>query len=392
MYRIMMVSQWNIIDLPLNQYSLLPDNVHIWYSNRQGIIHFPDFNVNQGSLQFPPFLKMLDIRLAQHTLRSRNPLLQPQPGITPEMHIMDNARAIDLDFYLTPEERTAHVGSGIPKKVYEIAVRELEQMDGHVPEIVWFHKFEETSTVNIRRALGIDDAERGSRVLYNVLVRKLYPIMKLSREEFPCEWWQVVVCRSCSTYTLYCPLTGITGHYILWEQGVRHCNIRPGSLMVYWTSSGRAVGVLTDYDLSSARDAHTSHERIGATPFIAIELRTHKAIKVEHLYRHDVESFIWVFIWVCLGYEDGELEGGLLSSWLEGSTTRCRLEKAGFLSWGRYEDKTKPSLWHQFNWEIAQKYLTAVAAALSSERYRRISMTDGELFVMWLEVHVPSSL
>jgi hypothetical protein len=308
------------------------------------------------------------------------------------MHIMDNARAIDLDFYLTSEECTNHIYPGVPKKVYEIIVRELERTDSHVPEIVWFHKFEEISTANIRRALGIDDAERSSRVLYNVLVRKLYPITKLSGEEFLCEWWRVVVCRSYSTYTFYCPLTGIAGHYILWEQGVRHCNISPRGLMVYWTSSGRAVGVLTDYDLSSARDAHTSHERIGATPFVAMELLTRRAVKVERLYKHDIESFIWVFTWVCLRYEDGELKGGLLDNWLKGSISRCRIEKVDFLSSGRYK-KTKPSLSHQFNWEIAQQYLLIVTVALwTSEDDRGISRTDDEVFVMWFEAHVPSLL
>jgi hypothetical protein len=158
--------------------------------------------------------------------------------------------------------------------------------------------------------------------------------------------------------------------------------------MVYWTSSGRAVGVLTDYDLSSARDAHTSHERIGTTPFIALELLTRRAVKVERLYKHDIESFIWVFTWVCLRYEDGELKGGLLDSWLKRSISRCRIEKVDFLSSERYK-KTKPSLSHQFNWEIAQQYLLIVAFALWD---RGISRTDDEVFVMWLEAHVPSSL
>jgi hypothetical protein len=162
--------------------------------------------------------------------------------------------------------------------------------------------------------------------------------------------------------------------------------------MVYWTSSGRAVGVLTDYDLSSARDAHTSQERIGATPFTAMELLTRRAVKVERLYKHDIESFIWVFTWVCLRYEDGELKGGLLDNWLEGSITRCRIEKADFLSSGHYK-KTKLSLSHQFNWEIAQQYLLIVAVALwTTERQPGISRTDDEVFEMWLEVHVPSSL
>ncbi|OJA19187.1 hypothetical protein AZE42_12954, partial [Rhizopogon vesiculosus] len=42
--------------------------------------------------------------------------------------------------------------------------------------MVWFHKFDETSTANIRKTLGIDDPEWGSRVLYIIVFRKLLPI------------------------------------------------------------------------------------------------------------------------------------------------------------------------------------------------------------------------
>ena len=72
---------------------------------------------------------------------------------------------------------------------------EREHVDGHVPEMVWFHKFEDASTANIRRALGVDDPDRGSRVFYIVVFRKLLPITKLSGKEFLHAWWHVVLCR-----------------------------------------------------------------------------------------------------------------------------------------------------------------------------------------------------
>jgi len=42
---------------------------------------------------------------------------------------------------------------------------------------------------------------------------------------------------------------------------------------------------------------------------MAIDLLMLKAIegKVEHLYQHDAELFIWFLAWVCLRYEDGKL-------------------------------------------------------------------------------------
>ncbi|KAG2134181.1 uncharacterized protein EDB93DRAFT_849610 [Suillus bovinus] len=51
----------------------------------------------------------------------------------------------------------------ILEEVYKVANEDPDVL-GHVPEMVWFYKFEETSTAIIRKALGIDDT--GSRVLY----------------------------------------------------------------------------------------------------------------------------------------------------------------------------------------------------------------------------------
>jgi hypothetical protein len=71
----------------------------------------------------------------------------------------------------------------ILEEVYKIADGKREQMteeerkqvDSHVPEMVWFHKFEDTSTASIREALKIKDARRGSRVFYVIVFMKLSP-------------------------------------------------------------------------------------------------------------------------------------------------------------------------------------------------------------------------
>jgi hypothetical protein len=70
----------------------------------------------------------------------------------------------------------------------------MAQLDGHVPEVVWFHKFEETSSASTRKALKIDHTERGSRVSYTIVFKNLHlPITGLSGEEFLRAWWQAVV-------------------------------------------------------------------------------------------------------------------------------------------------------------------------------------------------------
>ncbi|KAG1720576.1 uncharacterized protein EDB91DRAFT_1088774 [Suillus paluster] len=83
-------------------------------------------------------------------------------------------------------------------KVYKIAESQSE-VTGHVPEMVWIHKFEEASMEKSTRSLAIDDAdaERGSCSLHIKVFRKLLPITKLSGNEFLSPWWQVVLGNCC---------------------------------------------------------------------------------------------------------------------------------------------------------------------------------------------------
>ena len=90
----------------------------------------------------------------------------------------------------------------ILKKVQKIAEKYPKEVGPHIPEMVWFHKFDETSKAGIRKTLGIDEPERGSRALYIIVFRKLVPITTLSGKDFLRAWWQVVVCR-CFFLTLF---------------------------------------------------------------------------------------------------------------------------------------------------------------------------------------------
>jgi len=130
--------------------------------------------------------------------------------------------------------------------------------------------------------------------------------------------------------------------------------------MYYRNSKGEVIGVLNDYDLSSMKDVPTGRERTGTVPFMALDLLEDEAIegKVEHLYQHGAESFIWVLTWVSLQYEDGKFrsKGGPLDSWLTVDANGCR-EKKGYFLVSAARQKLQPSSSHGSNWTIAQSCL-----------------------------------
>ncbi|KAG1755272.1 uncharacterized protein EDB91DRAFT_1042382 [Suillus paluster] len=263
-------------------------------------------------------------------------------------------------------------------QILPIAKQEAEVV-GHVPEMLWSYKFEETSTAKIRKALGLEDAERGSRVLYIIVFRKLIPITTLSGMEFLSAWWQIALCRC---------------HYALWKNGVRHRDASPSNFMVYQLGD-LWIGVLNDYDLSSTQDDSPSGlERTGTVPFMALELLTKKAIagQVEHLYQHDAESFIWVLTWVCLRYEEGKLlsKPRPLEQWLGVDAIGCRKEKNDFLLAGLCDEDLRPSRSHQDTWVIARKCLVAIWSHNGPDGPTK--MVDDEVFRLWLKAHVPKHL
>jgi hypothetical protein len=67
-------------------------------------------------------------------------------------------------------------------------------------------------------------------------------------------------------------------------------------------------GVLNDFDLSSIVDPNitndSSNQRTGTKPFMAIDLLI-TSRPPKHLYRHDLESFPYVLLFLASRYQDG---------------------------------------------------------------------------------------
>ncbi|KAG2153590.1 uncharacterized protein EDB93DRAFT_1135630 [Suillus bovinus] len=387
------------------------DIIYIWYFDRENAIQCAGINFIKD---LPRFLVLL---LAMQRMRDEqwghNPNFTHVPGVSCDVVVGD----VDLTLDLKSDTRITHFGlrgratnifsvrskylSDIQKRevcgndskelvaklywpeerrqsedeilqnIYDIASKE-STVKGHIPDMVWFHKFDETSTTRIRKSLGIQDAdaEGGSRVLYIIVFRKLIPITSLSGDDFLSAWWQVVLC-----------------HYTLWKHDVHHRDISPNNLMVYMLN-GQWIGVLNDYDLSSIkRDGPSGKERTGTVPFMALDLLDEDGLegKVTHLYRHDAESLVWVLVWVCLRYQGGKLikNGRPLDEWLKVGAIACGEKKSVFqrkLRHGTTEaSHIQPSPSHQSNWKIA-------VACLSTLHHTGLAKPDENDYILqtWL--------
>jgi len=91
------------------------------------------------------------------------------------------------------------------------------------------------------------------------------------------------------------------GHYRLWVNGIHHGDISFNNLMYDIASeTGEPVGVVNDFDLATWVDhSTTNNDRTGTIPFMAIDLLDGGLDnRIPRLYRHDMESFIWVLAYI----------------------------------------------------------------------------------------------
>lgn len=96
----------------------------------------------------------------------------------------------------------------------------------------------------------------------------------------------------------------ITGHRSLYRNGILHRDVSINNIMIAFPDQPRPdglTGFLIDLDVAietSNIDPSGAPHRTGTMEFMAIgALRAHV-----HTFRHDLESFFYVFLWVCIQY------------------------------------------------------------------------------------------
>jgi Fungal protein kinase len=97
----------------------------------------------------------------------------------------------------------------------------------------------------------------------------------------------------------------IRGHKSLLEDGkALHRDISENNIIIIEAATkGDPKGMLIDLDLAKELDSMSrgASHRTGTMQFMAIEVLQGKG----HTYRHDLESFFYVFIWMCIRYGYG---------------------------------------------------------------------------------------
>ena len=174
------------------------------------------------------------------------------------------------------------------------------------------------------------------RVLRVIVQEELFPITdcytapelaQAFREIFHCNSLVNLICV-CLTFVL-CFVAGY--QWLVEHPRILHRDISLNNLMLR-RKNGKTYGILNDFDLAvfEGQERSLSKQRTGTRPYMAIDLLEKKAPK--HRYRHDLESMVYVFLWITSGYEDGEeIENAPLKGWFDLGDEAMAKEKTFFI-------------------------------------------------------------
>jgi hypothetical protein len=139
----------------------------------------------------------------------------------------------------------------------------------------------------------------------------------------------------------------IRGHQSLLEDGkILHRDISENNIIITEVPAEEAPkGRLIDLDLAKELDSMPSgaRHRTGTMQFMAIEVLEGNG----HTYRHDLESFFYVFIWMCIrhgitgGQKPNKLtrpKTNILRGWYTGIYTEIARNKVGDMDKNRFEN------------------------------------------------------
>ncbi|KAI1422663.1 FunK1 protein kinase [Xylaria sp. FL1777] len=110
---------------------------------------------------------------------------------------------------------------------------------------------------------------------------------------------------------------------------ILHQDVSPGNIIILDNQDeGEPKGILIDLDaaIELAEEAETEHGIIGTRPFMAIGVLKNEC----HTYRHDLESFLYVFLWTIITNhtEEDPPETSKLRQWSNGDWSELAARKS----------------------------------------------------------------
>ncbi|KEP49327.1 hypothetical protein V565_102880 [Rhizoctonia solani 123E] len=231
----------------------------------------------------------------------------------------------------------------------------------HLPGVRGWRNIDAIGTRRIRDQLGIcSNSPCLPRQFIIIIFEELFPMTMLRGDHLVFVWLQCV-----------------RTHYLLWEKGIRHLDLSLGNLMYrqeYYEGKTKYYGVLNDWDLGDDENnlVESRKDLTKTVLFTSLDLlqaSPHEAQVVQR-YSHDLESFIWILIWVFLAVEGGEIKpNGDMDKW-QTSNPRDSVKERAYFLWvpGNYQPHEEwQSQWlkiyEMLYWLVVRKSAQDVARA-----------------------------
>ncbi|TEB26832.1 hypothetical protein FA13DRAFT_1816652 [Coprinellus micaceus] len=157
----------------------------------------------------------------------------------------------------------------------------------HLPEVKHVQDHLTLFSGNIRQYPRLDATEARSPSF--IVSSRLSDASSLDGEVIRGKLWKIIRCT-----------------LLLWRLGISHIDISLSNFMVNETKERGPYMVLNDFDLASAMNPGNKFpqkkefgEWTGTKPLMGLELLQHNYGNIERVCRHDLESIIWVLVWLC---------------------------------------------------------------------------------------------